>query len=179
MEIDMDEKTSLQKLKNLGKEMYIDVISGESPKFETPLRTKTNISYDEKVECLKLGEKKELRKFLSVSQARTFMQTLAVANKTKKFLEENLHTSIRGLYYQLKFSLGENLDESLFEEQSESNALIEDLEATLGVKREDLHLTTDRKGVLAGPVKIKDKFAGEENIIDGEKQGRSGWMIPS
>lgn len=63
------------------------------------------------------------------------MQTVAVANKTKKFISENLHTSIRGLYYQLKFSLGEDVDESLFEEQSESNVLIEDLEVSLGIKR--------------------------------------------
>jgi len=177
--IDIDEQTALQKLKNLGKKMYIDVISRETPKFKSPLRSKGNISYDENSGCLKLGDKEEIRRFLNVSQARTFMQTVAIANKTKNFLEQNLHTSIRGLYYQLKFSLGENLDESLFEEQGESNTLIEDLEASLKVKREDLHLTTDRKGVLAGPIKISDTFAGDETIIDGEEQGRSGWMIPS
>ncbi len=175
----VDEETALQRLKNLGKGMYIDIISKEDPKFESPLRTKRNVHYDPSAECLRLGDIKEQRKFLNVSQARTFMQTIAIANKTKSFLEQDLHTSIRGLYYQLKFSLGENLDESLFEEQGESNSLIEDLEAALNVKREDLHLTTDRKGVLAGPIKIKDTFAGVENIIDGTKQGRSGWMIPS
>lgn len=177
--IDIDEETALQRLKNLGKKMYIEVLSRESPTFNTPLRSKSNINYDASSECLKLGEKEERRTLLNVSQSRTFMQTVAIANKTKKFLDENLHTSIRGLYYQLKFSLGEDLDESLFEEQGESNALIEDLEASLKIKREDLHLTTDRKGVLAGPIKIRDVFAGDENIIDGEKQGRSGWMIPS
>lgn len=175
----MGEKETLEKLGSLGKKMVAQVEKKESPTFETPLRSKGNIEFDKAVGFLRLGEKTEERKFLNVAQARTFMQTVAVANKTKKFLNESLHTSIRGLYYQLKFSLGENLDESLFEEQGESNALIEDLEVAMGVKREDLHLTTDRKGVVAGQMTVKDNFAGEETVIDCSKQGRSGWMIPS
>ncbi len=175
----MGEKETVEKLENLGKRMVVQVKNGNSPTFETPLRSKGNITFDPAVGFLRLGEKKEERKFLNVAQARPFMQTVAVANKTKKFLNEGLHTSIRGLYYQLKFSLGENLDESLFEEQTESNNLIEDLEVALEIKREDLNLTTDRKGVVAGQMIIKDTFAGEETTIDCSKQGRSGWMIPS
>ena len=175
----MGDNETLEKLGSLGKKMVAQVEKKESPTFETPLRSKGNIEFDKAVGFLRLGEKKEERKFLNVAQARTFMQTVAVANKTRKFLVEGLHTSIRGLYYQLKFSLGENLDESLFEEQGESNALIEDLEVSMGIKREDLHLTTDRKGVVAGQMIVKDNFAGEETVIDCAKQGRSGWMIPS
>ncbi|HIH22353.1 TPA: DNA topoisomerase IV subunit A [Candidatus Micrarchaeota archaeon] len=175
----MTDKHAEKKMTDLGKKMLKEVEGGEGPTFETPLRTKSNTIYDDGIGCLRLGEKKELRKFLSVSQARTFMQTVAIAAKTKRFIKEELHTSIRGLFYQLKFSLGEDLDEELFSEQSESNALIEDLEVAMGVMREDLHLTTDRKGVVAGALKIRDKFAGDETVIDCEKQGRSGWMIPS
>jgi DNA topoisomerase-6 subunit A len=175
----MGDANTVEKLKGMGRNMVGQVKGGSSPTFETPLRSRGNIEYDSAIGFLRLGEKKEERKFLNVAQARTFMQTVAVANKTKKFLIEDLHTSIRGLYYQLKFSLGENLDESLFEEQSESNALIEDLEVALGVKREDLHLTTDRKGVVAGEMVVKDSFAGEQTTIDCSRQGRSGWMIPS
>lgn len=175
----MSDKLALQKLESTGKSMVNEINRGEGPTFETVLRTKGNTFYDDSLECLRLGNKKETRKFLSVAQARTFMQTIAIAAKTKKFIAENLHTSIRGLYYQLKFSLGENLDEELFSEQEESNTLIEDLEVALGVKREDLHLTTDRKGVVAGSMIIEDNFGGEKTIIDCAKQGRSGWMIPS
>jgi DNA topoisomerase-6 subunit A len=126
-----------------------------------------------------LGDKIEKRIFLNVAQAKKFMQTVAIASKCKKFKEEHLHTSIRGLFYQLKFSLGEDIEEDMFEEQEESNDLVEDLEVALDVKREDLNLNTDRKGVVAGPLVLKDKFGGSETIIDCTKQGRSGWMIPS
>jgi len=168
-----------KKLEEMGKGMVAQLKKGDGPTFETTLRTRSNTFYDESAGCLRTGDKKEVRKFLSVAQARTFMQTVAIAAKTKQFLAEDLHTSIRGLFYQLKFTLGEDIDEDLFTEQSESNALIEDLEVALKVKREDLHLTTDRKGFVAGPMKIRDKFGGEETTIDLAKQGRSGWSIPS
>jgi DNA topoisomerase-6 subunit A len=169
---------ALDKLKALGQTLAQQVLSMQNPHLTVPLRSKSNVVFDDKG-FLRLGNKVEKRYFVNVAQAKKFMQTIAIANKTRQFLEEGLHTSIRGLYYQLRFTLGDDIDEDLFEEQSESNALIEDLEVMLNVKREDLNLTTDRKGVLAGPIKIRDKFGGEEIIIDGEKQGRSGWMIPS
>ncbi len=175
----MAENKVAKKLENLGKDMLNEIKGGESPKFKTTLRSRSNIHYDESVGYLSLGRKEEERTFVNVGQAKKFMQTIAIANKCKKFLEENAHTSIRGLYYQLKFSLGENLDEELFSEQSESNPLVEDLEVALNVKREDFNLSTDRKGVVAGPIVISDKFGGEETKIDCTKQGRSGWMIPS
>ncbi len=170
---------AMKKLGNLGTSMVQQVKKGEGPTFETTLRTKSNTIFDESAGCLRTGDKKEQRKYLSVAQARTFMQTVAVAAKSRQFLKENLHTSIRGLFYQLKFSLGEDIDEDLFTEQSESNGLIEDLEVALKIKREDLNLTTDRKGFVAGPMVITDRFGGDETTIDLEKQGRSGWSIPS
>ena len=173
-----NDKIAYERLLKLGKKLVEEIKNHKSPEFESIVRSKSNIEFSEEG-YLRLGNKKERRTFLNIAQAKTFMQTIAVASKLKKFLEEDLHTSIRGLYYQLKFTLGEDLDESLFEEQTESNVLVEDLVVALGVKREDFHLTTDRKGVLAGNIKIRDLFAGEEIIIDGTKQGRSGWMIPS
>jgi len=170
---------AFKRLEGLGKQMLQEVESGHSPTFETGLRSRSNIKYDEAIGCLRLGEAKEERTFVNVAQAKKFMQTVAVASKCKKFLEEGAHTSIRGLFYQLKFSLGEEFDEELFSEQEESNPLIEDLEVALKLKREDLNLNTDRKGVVAGNLVLRDKFGGESTEIDCSKQGRSGWMVPS
>lgn len=169
----------VEKLEGLGKDMLRQIDAESTPTFTTALRSKGNITYDSGIGYIRLGDKTEERKFVNVAQARKFMQTVAIASKCKKFLKEDAHTSIRGLFYQLKFSLGENLDEDLFSEQSESNPLVEDLEVTLNVKREDLNLNTDRKGVVAGPLVLRDRFGGGEDEIDCTKQGRSGWMIPS
>jgi len=170
---------ALKKLDDLGGKLIGEIEKQTSPSFETVVRSKGNIIFDQGVGYLRLGNKKEVRTFLNIAQARKFMQTIAIANKCRKFLVEGAHTSIRGLYYQLRFTLGEDIEEDLFDEQTESNPLIEDLEVALSVKREDLNLNTDRKGVAAGQFKLRDKFGGEDTLIDGTKQGRSGWSIPS
>ncbi len=166
-------------LEEFGDGMLKEIENGKSPKFVTTSRSRSNIHYDDKEGLLTLGNKSEERSFVNVGQAKRFMQTFAIAAKCHKFLDENLHTTIRGLFYQLKYSLGEDVDENIFNEQAESNPLIEDLEVSLGLKREDLNLNANRKGVLAGNMTIIDTFGGEKQRIDASKQGRSGWAIPS
>lgn len=172
-------KDAKRELETMGNNIVGDIKKGENPSFVATTRTRSNIVYDQKEGYLRLGKAEEERSFLNVAQSKKFMQTMAIAAKCHKFLTEGLHTTIRGLFYQLKFSLGEDVDESLFEEQSESNPLIEDLEVSLGVKREDLNLNANRKGVLAGSMKVVDTFGNEKVNIDCSKMGRSGWQIPS
>jgi DNA topoisomerase-6 subunit A len=166
-------------LEDFGKDIVAQVEKGKNPSFNTTSRTRSNVHYDEKGGFLKLGNAKEERSFINVAQTKRFMQTMAVAGKCHKFVKENLHTTIRGLFYQLKYSLGEDVDENIFNEQSESNPLIEDLEVALGIRREELHLNANRKGVLIGNMKVRDYFGKEEQEIDVSKLGRSGWGIPS
>ncbi len=172
-------KQTAEKLEGLGKSIIHDIDSGRNPKFVTAARTRSNIHFDKKNGFLTLGGAKEERNFINVAQSKRFMQTIAIAAKCHKFLAEDLHTTIRGLFYQLKFSLGEDVDESIFSEQTESNPLIEDLEVSLGVKREELNLNATRRGVLAGNLKVVDTFGNEKQTIDASKMGRSGWAIPS
>ncbi|MDE1869814.1 MAG: DNA topoisomerase IV subunit A [Candidatus Micrarchaeota archaeon] len=173
------DKGATSKLEEMGKRMVGEIKKGDNPRFVATTRTRSNIIYDKKNGYLRLGTNEEERSFLNVAQSKKFMQTMAIAAKCHKFLKENLHTTIRGLYYQLKFSLGEDVDESIFDEQAESNPLIEDIEVSLGVKREDLNLNANRKGVLAGNMTVIDNFGNERVEIDCSKMGRSGWQIPS
>jgi len=172
-------KDAKKTLEQFGSSIVKDIESRKNPKFVTGARTRSNVVFNEKQGYLTLGPAQEERNFLNVAQSKRFMQTVAIASKCHKFVGENLHTSIRGLYYQLKFSLGEDVDEDIFSEQAESNPLIEDLEVSLGLKREDMNLNATRKGVLAGNLKIMDKFGDEMRTIDAGKLGRSGWAIPS
>lgn len=173
------EKNARQRLEGLGGQLIEEIKVGKNPRFVTTTRTKSNIVYDQKGGYLRLGKAQEERDFINVAQSKRFMQTIAIAAKTHQFVTQNLHTSIRGLFYQLKYSLGEDVDESIFDEQSESNPLIEDLEVSLDLKREDLNLNANRKGVLAGNMKVIDNFGNERQEIDCSKMGRSGWQIPS
>ena len=173
------DSTPSEKLEEFGRSILNDVKKGSNPRFITAVRSRSNVVYEEKEGYLTLGGAQEERNFINIAQSKRFMQTTAIAAKCHQFIRENLHTTIRGLFYQLKYSLGEDVDENIFNEQSESNPLIEDLEASLGIKREDLNLNANRKGVLAGNMRVMDSFGGEQLEIDASKQGRSGWAIPS
>ena len=166
-------------LEGLGNSILSDIKDGKNPSFSATTRTKSNIFYDKKEGFLRLGSAMEEHSFINLAQSKRFMQTIAIAAKCHSFISQNLHASIRGLFYQLKFSLGEDVDENIFDEQSESNPLIEDLEVALGTKRENMNLNANRKGVLAGNLRIIDNYGNEKIEIDASKMGRSGWAIPS
>jgi len=102
------------------------------------------------------------------------MQTLLVASECKKIIDQNVTTSIRDLYYALKHTI-EDTKENTFDEQSESDPVLEDLEAALDVLREELHLKADRKGYMVGNIVLND--GGD--LINCAKMGTSGWAIPS
>ena len=169
---------SKKKLEEFGKGILKDIESMKNPKFSTTTRTRSNTIFDKKGGFLKLGNATEEHNFMNISQSKRFMQTMAIAAKCHTFIEQNLHTTIRGLFYQLKYSLGDEIDENLFNEQTESNPLIEEIEIALNLRRESLNLNANRKGVLVGNMRAIDKF-GEGAEIDMSKMGRSGWSIPS
>jgi DNA topoisomerase-6 subunit A len=168
-----------ERLERFGSKILGDIERKQNPSFSVTTRTRSNIMYDEKEGFLKLGSSSEEHNFINIAQSKRFMQTVAIAAKCHDFVKQNLHTTIRGLFYQLKYSLGEDIDENIFNEQSESNPLIEDLEVALDMKRENLNLNANRKGVLTGNMRVLDSFGNEKTEIDTSKMGRSGWAIPS
>ena len=56
-----------------------------------------------------------------------------------------------------------------------SDPIIVDVEVALDILREQMNLTTDRKGIVAGNVIIRDRG----DSIDWSKLGSGGWSIPS
>ena len=170
-----DEKT-LDRLTHLGKKLLrqLDDEESENLTFETQVRSKSNVEYDEEDERLELGDSYSTRKFLNISHARKFMQTTLVASKCKELVEGGRTASIREIYYQLKHSVP-GLDENTFEDQDESNNVVVDIETSTGAIREDLHLFAEPKGRLFGPIKIEDSG----DIIDGMSMGSSGMAINS
>lgn len=170
----MSRKEVEEKLVKLGKKILNDINEKKNPNIEIPIRSLSNIVFDENTRLLKLGDKTAKRYFFNVAQAKSFMQTLLIASFCRSIVKENIHTSIRDMYYNLKRTLPDS-DENTFDEQAESDPLIVDLETSLGILREQLHLIADRKGVVAGNVIIEDR--GDE--IDWSKLGSGGWSIPS
>jgi DNA topoisomerase-6 subunit A len=163
-----------KKLKELGSDVYESIEKKQEPSIELPVRTLTNVYFDPKTQTIKLGDKTSERQFLNVAHTRKFMQTVLVAAEINKLIDEEANVSIRDLYYALKHTV-EGTNENTFEEQSESDPVIEDLEASLDLLREDLHLTATSKGVIVGNMKIKDG----KDTIDLTRMGSGGWGVPS
>ena len=168
------ERNVNKELIKLGEKVLADLEKKQNPNIEIPLRTLSNVIFDKKTRQLTLGDKTAKRYFFNVAHSKKFMQSLMVAAFCKRLTDENIHASIRDMYYNLKRTLPES-NENTFDEQNESDPIIVDLEVALDVLRENLRLTTDRKGIVAGNVIITDR--GDD--IDWSKLGSGGWSIPS
>ncbi len=164
-------KTELEKL---GEKVLTEIEKKENPNIDIPIRALSNVIFDKKSGQLTLGDKSSKRYFFNVAHSKKFMQTLMVSGFCKSLLDEKIHASIRDMYYNLKRTLPES-NENTFDEQSESDPIIVDLEVAIDVLREQLHLTTDRKGIVAGNVIIEDRG----DSINWSKLGSGGWSIPS
>jgi DNA topoisomerase VI subunit A len=168
-------KKTAAKLTRLGNEVIGEVRGKKNPWLEVPTRTLSNVKFNEAKRIIELGDEKQKRYFFNVGMARKFMQTFLAASTCKdKLLETGKTTSIRDLYYMMKHSLGDT-KQNTFEEQDESDPIIEDLEVTVDALREELHLFASNKGALVGEITLTD--AGD--TIDGRRMGSGGWSIPS
>lgn len=139
---DMDKEVQ-KKLSEAGKSIYKQIMNGENPSYELPVRTLGNIYFDKNSKTIKLGDKKSSRQFLNIAHTRKFMQTMLVASEIRKVIDEKATISIRDLYYALKHTI-EGTNENTFEEQSESITPDETVLVRLNGK---LRLTTAKKVV--------------------------------
>lgn len=167
-------KAVVDKLEDLGKKVIEKLEKGENPYIEIPVRGLSNVIYDEKKRRIILGDKVLRRYFFNVAHSKKFMQTFLVAAFCKNLINEDIHASLRETFYSLKRTLP-NSKENTFDTQDESDPIIVDLEVTLDVLREQLHINADARGRLVGDLIIKDRG----DLIDCSKLGSGGWFIPS
>lgn len=163
-----------KKLEQLAKDTLGQVRSGKNPAVAIPTRTLANVRFNAKKQIIEMGGDKQKRYFFNVGQAKKFMQTFLVANACKELIASEKTTSIRDLYYMTKHTLGESR-QNTFEEQEESDPIIEDLEVTVDALREELHLFATSRGSMVGELTIVDNG----DTIDLRKMGSGGWNVPS
>lgn len=168
-----DEKT-LSRIGNLAREALRVVQKGQNPTFEIRVRALSNVSFNEKKRIIELGDKTQSREFFNTAMARKFMQTMLVANGCKSLINAGKTISIRQMYYLQKHTI-KGSSENTFDEQNESDPIIEDLEVASDALREELHLFAARKGSMVGNLTIND--SGDD--IDLSRLGSGGWSIPS
>lgn len=168
-----DTKT-LAALRGLARRAQLAAENELGPELNVPIRSLSNVSYSRKKRRLELGTAKAKRELFNVGQAKSFMQTILVSSGCKQLIDQGKTTSLRGLYYMLKHTIAGTREET-FDEQAESDTVVEDVELLLSSMREELHLYASNRGGLAGAITIVDN--GDE--IDCTRMGTGGYSIPS
>ncbi|MCK4433348.1 MAG: DNA topoisomerase VI, partial [Methanomicrobia archaeon] len=167
-------KKTEEKLTEFGENILHQLEKGRDPSIKITQRSLGNVKYDDVKGFLVMGNKYSKRHYLNIAHTKKFMQTLLVASYCNQLIKKNKHAGIRELYYALKHTIEGTKKENTFEDQDESNPIIEDLELSLNVLREELNLSADRRGYLYGDIVIKD---GEDEF-NCSKLGRGGWAVP-
>ncbi|UCE01851.1 MAG: DNA topoisomerase IV subunit A [Candidatus Latescibacterota bacterium] len=162
------------KLRELGEGAVRQIRAGSNPAVQIPARTLANVKYDRKRSIIELGDQTQTRALFNVGQARKYMQTFLVASACKDLLDAAKTTSIRDLYYITKHTIG-GTKQNTFEEQEESDPIIEDLEVTIDSLREEMNLFASNRGAMVGDLTLVD--AGD--TIDLRRLGSGGWSVPS
>src|SRR5271165_6883323 len=146
---------TLSKIEHLASEVLGQVSKGANPAVEIRTRTLTNVSFNEKKKIIELGDRAQSREFFNAAMARKFMQTMLVASGCKTLIDEDKTISIRQMYYMSKHTL-KGSNENTFEDQVESDPIIEDLEVGIDALREELHLFANRRGLVVGKLSVND-----------------------
>ena len=146
----------------------------KDPYVDIPSRTLSNVHYSPRTGTMGRGSGKNRRQLFDLSQAKAYMRTMLVASGCKRLLDSGKTTSLRGMYYMLKHRIAGST-ENTFEDQSDSDPIIEDLEVLLGSIREELHLYAKAAGSMVGPITLVDKG----DTIDCSRMGSGGYSIPS
>jgi DNA topoisomerase-6 subunit A len=167
-----------ERLIDLAAEFYDQFAQGEVPTMTIPTRTKSNIEYDEEKGVWVYGDRQSTRTAKTVSGAQKLLKAIYVIDFLAQQLEEDRSSTLRELYY-----LSESFDheEAQFNDQDESNQLIEDLEIVSDVRREEFHMRPEESGAtVMGPLLIREQTRrGEREIHCQEDVGEGGYQIPN
>ncbi|MCH2169277.1 DNA topoisomerase IV subunit A [Myxococcota bacterium] len=160
-------------------DVYTHIQKKRKPDLSFPIRSLKNVSYSSKRGYFEIGKQRKVRT-LTVNTVKSFAQTLRMMGLSKELVETNDFATKRDAYYQSK-----NWEEARFEEQTESDAVMDDIEAMFsmrGLSREQLRFVPDEHGgAVAGNLIVldPDRDTGVVERIDCTRFGSGAYSIPS
>jgi len=160
-------------------DVHKDIEKRAKPDLAFPVRSLKNVSYSTQKGYFEIGRQKKVRT-LTVNTVKGFAQTLRMMGLSKELVETNDFATKRDAYYQSK-----NWEDARFEEQSESDTVMDDIEALFsvrGLSREQLRFVPDEHGgAVAGRLVVldPDRETGQVERIDCTRFGSGAYSIPS
>lgn len=166
----------VKKIDAVAMAVHESVKSGKSPALKTPIRSLSNIRYNSKDGFFELAGNEKTRA-LTATTIKVFTQTLKLMKESKDVVRTNDIMTKREAYYVSK-----NWGDAKFNEQPESDTVMDDMEAMLGVLREELGFVPEEDGgAVAGRITIvdEDPDTKEKIRVDCSKMGSGAYNVPS
>jgi len=164
-----------RKIRQSAETVRKSILARRKPALKFPLRALTNVRYRSTPGYFELrGKKKE--RTLTYNTVKTFAQTLRMMAVSKELLDTEDIATKREMYYVSK-----NWEEARFDDQTESDTIMDDVEAYFGVNREQLGFIPEEKGgEVAGRLVVidQDRQTGRRLRIDCTKFGSGAYSIP-
>jgi DNA topoisomerase VI subunit A len=173
------DQVTVDLIKNTAAGVHREITGHRKPDLDFPVRSLGNVKYSKERGYFEIGRQKKTRT-LTVNTVKSFAQTLRMMGLSKELVESNDFATKRDAYYQSK-----NWEEARFEEQTESDAVMDDIEALFsvrGVNREQLRFIPDEHGgAVAGRLIVldPDRETGQIERIDCTRFGSGAYSIPS
>src|SRR5262245_14528405 len=165
----------LKGIQSAARDIHRKILARKKPTMKFPVRSLTNVRYHPDRGFFEIaGQKKE--RTLTVNTVKTFAQTLRMVALSKELLENDDIATKREAYYVSK-----NWEEARFNEQPESDTVMDDVEAFFSVNREQLGFIPEEKGGdVAGRLIVidRDRDTGKTLRIDCTKFGSGAYSVP-
>ena len=86
----------------------------------------------------------------------TFAQYVVMANAVRRLLDEEMESTIRGMYYATLSTVGDEKNKLKFwNSQENSDDAIKAVELLTGIPREEFSVTSKPKGMISGPIMLR------------------------
>ena len=164
--VDLPSEEVASKIEDLVVDIVSQILSGPTGfELTVPTRAVGNQKYIEELDRLVLGDKVSKRQFLNTAHVRKSAITTRVVQLVHEVLAKGIHITKRDLFYT---------DVKLFKDQSESDAVLDDVACMIGCTRTSLHVVASDKGLVVGRIQYRE--AGD--YIDCTRMGVGGKAIP-
>jgi DNA topoisomerase-6 subunit A len=155
--IDNRHKEVIKKIKLIMRDVSHDlIVSGTMPVLDVPKVGYDNTIWSEEKKMLTIGEKQVQISPDSTKKIPTFSQYIVMANAIRRLLDEEMESTIRGMYYATLSTVGDEKNRQKFwNSQENSDDAIKAIELLTGVPREEFSVTSKPKGMISGPITLR------------------------
>jgi len=167
---------TVEKIRDQAHVVYKKIQRRQKPQMKLPIRALSNVKYNRRPGYFQLRGRKKIRT-LTVNTVKTFAQTLKMLAMSTDLVASTRHSTKREAYYQAY-----NWGEAAFAAQEESDTVMDDVEAMIGVNREQLHFRADEHGgEVAGELIVidRDRRTKKRLEIDCTKLGSGAYSVPT